>query len=282
MLKTLKRKTKKFKNHFSYSFLSFSLYKIHFSATKQSHREKKKKRKKEEDFFLLYAASSPSTSLFHFPQNSLKLTTFLFLTLSKLTTPSLSSTSTSTTIAFLIVDKSIQSPDLRVHFSKTFLLKFGDEYAHRNSKSFRWSLFKKSIFAGGNQIAGTETKSKPSWRNSRALGRMTSLSSWTSWHGGAWVGNLHLLSHEPLVNLWIWRRTCSNSTKKKTTPLLDSHCPWLTWFLFILWKFLGLERIEFSLSLSLSEKMFRNLEVKVFGKCLLTEKIWGRVRLRFI
>ena len=157
LLKTLKTKIKKFKNHFFNSFLSFSLHKIHFLATKQSHIERKKK-----DFFLFCAASSPSTSLFHSPQNSLKLTTFLFLTLSKLTTPSLSSTSTSTTIAFLIADKSIQSPDLRVHFSKTFLLKFSDEYARRNSKSFRWSLFKKSIFARGNQIAGTETKSKPS------------------------------------------------------------------------------------------------------------------------
>ncbi|KAK7855133.1 hypothetical protein CFP56_029372 [Quercus suber] len=48
--------------------------------------------------------------------------------------------------------------DLEVHFSRTFLLKFGDEYSHRNSESFGWSLFTKLIFAGGDQIAGTENK----------------------------------------------------------------------------------------------------------------------------
>ncbi|KAF3956548.1 hypothetical protein CMV_018339 [Castanea mollissima] len=50
--------------------------------------------------------------------------------------------------------------DLKVHFSKTFLLKFGDEYTRRNSESFGWSLFTKSISAGGDQIAGTENEVK--------------------------------------------------------------------------------------------------------------------------
>ncbi|KAK7845066.1 hypothetical protein CFP56_010021, partial [Quercus suber] len=80
----------------------------------------------------------------------------LFLTLSKSTTPSPSSTFA--TITFLIADKSIQSRDLGVHFSRTFLLKSGDKYTRRNSKSFGWSLFTKLISAGGDQIAGTENE----------------------------------------------------------------------------------------------------------------------------
>ena len=63
MLKTLKTKIKKFKNHFSCSFLSFSLHKIHFSATKQSHT----KRKKMTFFFSVF-------SFFSWQQNNLKHT----------------------------------------------------------------------------------------------------------------------------------------------------------------------------------------------------------------
>ena len=60
MLKTLKTKIKKFKNHFSCTFLSFSLHKIHFSATKQSHGERERERERK-DFFLLYFFFSSAT-----------------------------------------------------------------------------------------------------------------------------------------------------------------------------------------------------------------------------
>ena len=112
------------------------------------------------------------------------------------------------------------------------------------------------------ELPAQKTKSKPSWRNSQALGRTTSLSSWMSWLSGAWVGYLCPSSHEPLANLWICRRTRSNSTKK-TTSLLDSHCPWLT---LVSLHSLKISRAWKNSILSLSEKMFRNLEVKVFGK----------------
>ncbi|KAK7848766.1 hypothetical protein CFP56_004439 [Quercus suber] len=112
--------------------------------------------RKLEDVFLLCAASSLSTQNSETQQLHLHPHKQLFLTLLKSTTPSPSSTSA--TIAFLIAEKLIQSRDLGVHFSRTFLLKSSDEYTCLNSESFGWSLFTKLISAKGDRIAGTENE----------------------------------------------------------------------------------------------------------------------------
>ncbi|KAJ0872438.1 hypothetical protein HanRHA438_Chr11g0523701 [Helianthus annuus] len=62
--------------------------------------------------------------------------------------PYLPPPSTSSTIAFLIADKSILIFALGLHFSNTLLLKSGEEYARRNSVSFGCNFFIKSISAG--------------------------------------------------------------------------------------------------------------------------------------
>lgn len=78
-----------------------------------------------------------------------------FTPLSKSTIPS--TPTSSDTIAFLIADKSIRIFALGLHFSRTFLLKSGDEYARRNSENFGCNFFTNSISAGGGErIAGTE------------------------------------------------------------------------------------------------------------------------------
>ncbi|KAI3514166.1 hypothetical protein L1887_12485 [Cichorium endivia] len=94
----------------------------------------------------------PALSPFHFQLKSLTLTLapLIYLSLS----------STSSTIAFCIADKSILILDLGLNFSRTFLLKLGKEYARQNSESFGCNFFTKSISVGVEDkelvIAGTE------------------------------------------------------------------------------------------------------------------------------